>query len=99
MDRAATRREALWRARIPLAKIGEALAALPAQRTPTVADGAQLAQVWRADLEARIEQLIRLRDELNGRTGCGCLSIEACRPRNPQDILSGQGPGARLLEA
>jgi MerR family redox-sensitive transcriptional activator SoxR len=83
---------------MPLSKIAEALGALPARRTPTVKDWAALAQMWRADLDARIVQLERLRDQLDGCIGCGCLSIEACRLRNPDDVLAGEGPGARMLE-
>jgi MerR family redox-sensitive transcriptional activator SoxR len=86
------------RAGVPLARIGEALSALPAQRTPTVEDWATLAAAWRADLDARITQLTRLRDQLDDCIGCGCLSIGACRLRNPNDVLADHGSGARLLE-
>jgi MerR family redox-sensitive transcriptional activator SoxR len=86
------------RAGVPLARIGEALSALPAQRTPTVEDWATLASTWRADLDARITQLTRLRDQLDDCIGCGCLSIGACRLRNPNDVLADRGAGARLLE-
>lgn len=86
------------RAGVPLARIGEALGALPAQRAPTVDDWAMLAKAWRTDLDARINQLTRLRDQLDDCIGCGCLSISACRLRNPNDVLGDQGVGARLLE-
>jgi MerR family redox-sensitive transcriptional activator SoxR len=82
---------------IPLASIGAALASLPEGRTPTAADWAQLSSVWRKELNERIAQLTRLRDQLDSCIGCGCLSIEACRLRNPLDALSCQGSGPQLL--
>lgn len=83
---------------IPLAGIRQALAALPNGRTPTARDWQQLCSGWREDLEARIAQLTQLRDELSGCIGCGCLSLKACRLRNPEDRLSRDGTGPRLLE-
>jgi len=82
---------------IPLASIAAALASLPDGRTPTAADWARLSRLWRGELDARIAQLTRLRDQLDDCIGCGCLSIEACRLRNPLDALSDQGSGPQLL--
>ena len=78
--------------------IREALKALPRERTPTAEDWKKLSATWKDDLNARIERLTRLRDELNGCIGCGCLSMEACPLRNPWDRLAKRGPGPRLLE-
>ena len=86
------------RAGIPLAVIREALDTLPDGRTPTTADWSRLSRRWRADLDARIAQLTRLRNQLDGCIGCGCLSLEACPLRNPEDIAGSRGPGARYLE-
>ena len=83
---------------IPLAEIREALAALPDSRTPNAADWARLSKRWRADLDDRINRLIRLRDQLDGCIGCGCLSLDVCPLRNPWDELAAQGPGPRLLD-
>ncbi|MGB0219953.1 MAG: redox-sensitive transcriptional activator SoxR [Sinimarinibacterium flocculans] len=83
---------------VPLASIKAALDSLPDGRSPTAADWARLSRVWRDELDARIGQLQRLRDQLDGCIGCGCLSIKACRLRNPWDELAEQGPGAHLLE-
>lgn len=82
---------------IPLAQIGEALATLPADRAPTRKDWARLSHAWRADLEARIAQLERLRDTLTDCIGCGCLSLRTCGLNNPQDELAETGSGARKL--
>jgi MerR family redox-sensitive transcriptional activator SoxR len=83
---------------ISLADIRAALATLPEGRTPTKADWARLSRRWRGDLDTRIAQLQRLRDDLDGCIGCGCLSLRACRLYNPQDTLAGQGPGPVRLE-
>lgn len=83
---------------IPLAEIREALATLPEKRTPTSADWKRLSARWRERLNQRIECLTRLRDQLDGCIGCGCLSLESCPLRNPWDCLSAEGPGPRLLD-
>ena len=83
---------------IPLASIRRALSELPDERTPTRADWAQLSTLWHRELDSRIEQLTRLRDNLTGCIGCGCLSLASCALANPHDELSQSGPGARTLD-
>jgi MerR family redox-sensitive transcriptional activator SoxR len=80
---------------IPLERISQALSLLPEARTPTVADWARLSSHWREELDARIQVLQQLRNELTGCIGCGCLSLKSCKLANPDDILGMQGPGAR----
>ncbi|WP_076591174.1 redox-sensitive transcriptional activator SoxR [Herminiimonas arsenitoxidans] len=83
---------------IPLASIGEALATLPEGRTPTAKDWEKLSVRWKAELDERIAKMVQLRDQLNLCIGCGCLSLDHCKLRNPQDVLSEQGAGPRLLD-
>ncbi|MBX2833049.1 MAG: redox-sensitive transcriptional activator SoxR [Rhodospirillales bacterium] len=83
---------------IPLSEIGDAFDKLPPNTVPTAKDWAKLSSQWRDDLNERIDQLTRLRDQLGDCIGCGCLSISDCPLRNPADALSEQGAGARLLE-
>lgn len=83
---------------IPLGEIAEALAGLPADRAPRAKDWTEMSKRWAATLDARIARLTRLRDSLGGCIGCGCLSIDDCPLRNMDDELSGEGPGARLLD-
>ena len=83
---------------LPLDGIKAALAALPKSRTPTAADWRRLSARWRTELDARIERLTRLRNQLEGCIGCGCLSMNDCPLRNPWDELGREGPGARLLD-
>jgi MerR family redox-sensitive transcriptional activator SoxR len=78
---------------IPLAEIGEALAGLPEDRVPTKRDWSALTARWREDLDRRIERLQRLRDDLDGCVGCGCLSLRSCAVYNHDDELSARGPG------
>jgi MerR family transcriptional regulator, redox-sensitive transcriptional activator SoxR len=82
---------------IPLARVRDALATLPADRVPTSRDWARLSAEWRPDLDDRIVHLQRLRDNLADCIGCGCLSLRACALFNPNDALGADGPGAVLL--
>jgi MerR family transcriptional regulator, redox-sensitive transcriptional activator SoxR len=83
---------------IPLASIKKALATLPNGRTPTADDWVKLSSRWKADLDERLAQLTRLRDELAGCIGCGCLSIGTCPLRNEGDRLAKLGPGPHFRE-
>lgn len=83
---------------IPLSRIREALATLPEDRVPTKADWTHLSRRWRADLDARIDQLQRLRNDLDGCIGCGCLSLKSCSLYNTDDELAKNGPGPQRLQ-
>ncbi|MFV1999625.1 MAG: redox-sensitive transcriptional activator SoxR [Acidimicrobiia bacterium] len=82
---------------VSLDEIGEAFAGLPDRRTPTKADWSKLARGWRASLDARIQELEALRDELSDCIGCGCLSLRSCAFSNPADQAGRTGTGARYL--
>ena len=82
---------------VSLDEIREALAALPENRTPTKADWARLSARWRRKLEDRIAMMERLRDQLTGCIGCGCLSLHRCNLINPKDRLAERGPGAQMI--
>jgi MerR family redox-sensitive transcriptional activator SoxR len=100
-QRATLRRVALIQAGraagIPLERIGQALATLPAGRTPGKRDWERLSSSWRAELDAQIATLEALRDRLTTCIGCGCLSIDACGLLNPGDEAAAAGPGAHYL--
>ncbi len=89
--------QAAQRVGLSLAEIGEALASLPDRRTPTRKDWAELSAQWRQRLDAQIGLLERLRDDLTGCIGCGCLSLSVCALYNPGDELARYGPGAHIL--
>lgn len=82
---------------MPLEAIREALSQLPDERSPTLADWRRLSSRWRAELDERIAQLQSLRDQLTDCIGCGCLSLQRCRLRNPGDELAEHGSGPRRL--
>ncbi|HKR48715.1 MAG TPA: redox-sensitive transcriptional activator SoxR [Pseudonocardiaceae bacterium] len=82
---------------VSLDEIRDALAALPENRTPTKADWTRLSARWRKRLEERITLMERLRDQLTGCIGCGCLSLKRCTLINPEDRLAATGAGPRML--
>ncbi|MDO4264144.1 MAG: redox-sensitive transcriptional activator SoxR [Deinococcus sp.] len=88
---------AAQRVGVPLADIRVALSGLPQGRTPTAQDWVRLSQAWRDELNERIATLERLRDDLSGCIGCGCLSLERCRLHNPDDKYARTHPGANRL--
>jgi MerR family redox-sensitive transcriptional activator SoxR len=83
---------------LALAEIRAHLDALPDGRTPDARDWSRLSRGMRADIDARIAALERLRDRLDGCIGCGCLSLGSCALHNPQDEQAAHGPGAHRLE-
>lgn len=99
--RSALRRVAIIRAAramgVPLADVATALRALPTGREPTATDWARISRRWHAQLSRRIEVLTRLRDDLDGCIGCGCLSLQRCRLFNPGDRAGAEGDGPRYL--
>ncbi|TDB93850.1 redox-sensitive transcriptional activator SoxR [Micromonospora fluostatini] len=84
---------------VSLEEIREALDSLPASRTPSPADWAALSSRWRDRLNQKIDMMSRLRDDLTGCIGCGCLSLQRCTLYNPDDTLAAEGPGAQLMRA
>lgn len=82
---------------LSLSEIDTELRRLPHGRTPTARDWRAISVSIRARIEARIAQLERTRDRLDGCIGCGCLSLEKCAIYNPGDRLAEQGPGPRQV--
>jgi MerR family redox-sensitive transcriptional activator SoxR len=78
---------------LTLEEIGEELAKLPSDRVPNRRDWAKLSETWQARIDARIEELRRLRDGLTDCIGCGCLSLDRCQFVNPGDRLARRGAG------
>ncbi|GAA2494494.1 redox-sensitive transcriptional activator SoxR [Winogradskya consettensis] len=82
---------------VSLEEIRSALAALPENRTPTKTDWARLSARWQRKLEERITMMERLRDQLTGCIGCGCLSLQRCSLINPHDELASRGEGPQMI--
>ena len=80
-----------------LPRINELLRTLPNGRTPSKADWETIGDLFRDELNAKINEMERLRDTLSGCIGCGCLSLTACALYNPEDQIHRQGSGPRYL--
>jgi MerR family redox-sensitive transcriptional activator SoxR len=83
---------------LSLEEIRDALSTLPEGRAPTRADWTRLSRSWRPRLEEQIRRIERLRDNLDGCIGCGCLSLQKCSLMNPGDVLAQYGPGPVNLQ-
>lgn len=88
---------AAQRVGLSLEEIQVALAGLPTDKAPAKADWTRLSHAWRSRLDARIKEMEKLRDELTGCIGCGCLSLRTCRLINRDDVSAVDGPGSYLL--
>lgn len=84
---------------LSIGAISEQLAKLPQGRTPTQRDWTQISKAVRGTIDARIVELERTRDRLDGCIGCGCLSLKKCALYNPEDRAGLKGPGPRHLMA
>lgn len=82
---------------LPLDFIRESMAFLDPHEAPNRVQWRRISATWRPRLQARIEVLQAVRDNLDNCVGCGCLSMKQCALFNPQDRLSGTGSGARRL--
>lgn len=80
-----------------LPQIKTELDRLPGGRAPTKADWAKISAGFRDVLNARIDTLVRLRDNLDSCIGCGCLSLPACALYNAADRAAEKGTGPRYL--
>lgn len=82
---------------VSLAEIRVLLADLPEGRNPSPADWRRISLQFRDRLDQRIATLTRLRDDLDGCIGCGCLSLPKCALYNPGDKAGERGAGPRYL--
>ena len=80
-----------------LPQIKEMMAGLPEGRTPTARDWRHLSEAFRDSLDTKIAALEKLRDDLDGCIGCGCLSLERCQLYNVGDKAAQRGAGPRYL--
>ena len=82
---------------LSLAEIEDSLAELPQGRTPTAADWARISKEVRQRIDAQIAALEKVRNDLDGCIGCGCLSLKKCALYNADDRYGRDGPGPRVL--
>ncbi|SEG66829.1 redox-sensitive transcriptional activator SoxR [Vibrio hangzhouensis] len=81
---------------LSLEEIKQALASLPIDRAPSQEEWEAMGKKWKSILDDKIWLMTKLRDELGECIGCGCLSLNRCRLRNPDDELGALGNGATL---
>ncbi|MBU2864384.1 redox-sensitive transcriptional activator SoxR [Reinekea forsetii] len=79
---------------LSLKDIAQSMACLPTSKAPTKQDWLKMSKQWQHELDARISKLEKLRDHLGDCIGCGCLSLQSCKLRNPDDILGEKEVGA-----
>ncbi|NVE94486.1 redox-sensitive transcriptional activator SoxR [Altererythrobacter lutimaris] len=82
---------------LALADIEEELKKLPQGRTPNARDWQKISRSIRSLLDAKIAELSRVRETLDGCIGCGCLSLKKCQLYNKEDHLAEQGSGPRQV--
>lgn len=63
---------------ISLAEIKEQFDGLPKTTNPTKQDWQNLSKQWQNKLDARIELLLKMRNQMDMCIDCGCLSLENC---------------------
>lgn len=90
--------KAAQRAGISLDDILEQLSTIPNDDKVTSNDWVKLSELWKEDLDDRIDRLTLLRDTLSYCIGCGCLSEKYCELINPNDKFGDKGAGPHLLE-
>ncbi|MBQ4833824.1 redox-sensitive transcriptional activator SoxR [Pseudoalteromonas sp. MMG010] len=83
---------------ISLSEIHATLSTLPNNRTPTKQDWSALSKHWQAQLDERIQYMQRVRDNIEGCIGCGCLSLKNCPIYNKDDHLGKSQNGAVYLK-
>ena len=83
---------------ISLKQIKETLNTLPKQQVATKKDWQIMSQQWQEQLDQQIMMLLQLRQQLDQCIGCGCLSLEQCPLRNPDDCLAEKAMGAHFQE-
>ncbi len=80
-----------------LDQICDQFESLPDARTPNARDWQKISRGFRSELDQKIDTLTRLRDNLDGCIGCGCLSLAKCKLYNPEDKAASRGTGPRYL--
>ncbi|AUI88549.1 redox-sensitive transcriptional activator SoxR [Vibrio azureus] len=81
---------------LSLEEIYKAFESLPKHQAPSKSQWEALSRGWFAQLEQKIQQMQKLQRDLNECIGCGCLSLDNCRLRNPDDIEGKQHSGSIL---
>ncbi|MXP30063.1 redox-sensitive transcriptional activator SoxR [Porphyrobacter algicida] len=82
---------------LTLEEIEQALGSLPQGRTPNASDWSRISTTIRQRIDAQIAALEKVREDLDGCIGCGCLSLKKCALYNAGDKWGEGGAGPRVL--
>ena len=82
---------------LSLAEIEQAMKTLPHGRTPNAEDWKRISGTIRQRIDAQIARLEKVREDLDGCIGCGCLSLKKCALYNAGDKWGESGRGPRVL--
>lgn len=73
---------------ISLSEIQDIFENLPKNRVPNKEDWDIISSSWKEHLQSKIDTLNNLQNQLDACIGCGCLSLDHCPLRNPDDCFS-----------
>lgn len=82
---------------LSLGEIEAQLARLPQGRNPTATDWMKISGSIRTRIDGEIARLEKVREDLDGCIGCGCLSLKKCALYNEGDTWGATGSGPRVL--
>ncbi len=83
---------------ISLQQVKDAFQVLPKQKVASKSDWQKMSLAWQTQLDQQIMNLLKLRQQLDQCIGCGCLSLDQCPLRNPNDQLGKESAGAHFQE-
>ncbi len=89
--------KAAQKAGISLDSIKESFSSLPNNRTPNANDWQVLSNIWKDELNEKIDYLVKIRDNLSGCIGCRCLSLDRCPLYNKDDEFGKIAKGANIF--
>lgn len=82
---------------LSLGEIAAAMAGLPQGRAPNARDWARISGTIKSRIDDQIARLTKVRADLDGCIGCGCLSLRKCALYNAGDSWGASGAGPRVL--
>lgn len=81
---------------ISLEEVKQAFSVLPDRKMASKQDWEKISNLWKNQLEEKIQTLLQIRQQLDWCIGCGCLSLDQCPLRNPDDYYASQSNGAHF---
>lgn len=82
---------------LALTEIEVELKKLPQGRTPNARDWQAISGGIKRRIDSQIAALEKVREDLDGCIGCGCLSLKKCALYNADDKWAERGAGPRVL--